>query len=465
MAPSVETTATVIAEKITGRQIINSRGRPTVEVDVKTTNGVSRAAVPSGSSVGAYEAVELLDGDSKMYNGYGVLNAVNFVNSVIGPAIASEKKLNLGDQKALDDKMIALDGTKNKSKLGANAILGVSLAAARAYSKGAKIPLYKHIADLSRTSSEGLSMPMPYFNLINGGKHAGNQLPVQEFMAIPTGAKTFSEAMRMGCELYSSLRKVLTEKYGQTAVNVGDEGGFAPPVSETSEALTLLTKAIDAAGYNGKIKIGLDVAASEFYVNGKYDLTFKKPQGDSSPRKVLSSDELSAFYVELMDKFPIVSFEDPFHENDIAAWAKFMQYSSRVQIVGDDLLATNPERIEMAIAKNLCNTLLLKPNQIGTLSETIQAAKLAQQGGMNVIVSHRSGETEDTFIADLAVGLAAGQIKAGAPCRSERLAKYNQLLRVEEELALSQNPNKTLDTATKPKLSASLTRFSAYASK
>ncbi|CDS14531.1 Putative Enolase [Lichtheimia ramosa] len=415
--------------KVHARQIFDSRGNPTVEVEVTTDKGVFRAAVPSGASTGIHEALELRDNIKADYVGKGVLKAVENVNKKIGPALI-EAKIPVVDQKAVDEFMIKLDGTKNKSNLGANAILGVSLAVAKAGAGEKGVPLYVHLADLAG-SKKPFVLPVPAFNVINGGSHAGNKLAMQEFMILPTGAKSFSEAMKMGSEVYHTLKGVIKAKYGQDATNVGDEGGFAPNIQDNKEGLELLVTAIEKAGYTGKIKIGMDCAASEFYKDGKYDLDFKNPQSD--PATYLTGEQLAELYKSFSEKYPIVSIEDAFDQDDWDNWAH-LENTSDYQLVGDDLLVTNPERIATAIEKKACNALLLKVNQIGSLTESIQAAKDSQAAGWGVMVSHRSGETEDTTIADLVVGLRTGQIKTGAPCRSERLAKYNQLLRIEEEL-------------------------------
>ncbi|KAI5080056.1 hypothetical protein GOP47_0005535 [Adiantum capillus-veneris] len=421
---------------VKARQIFDSRGNPTLEVDVGLSDKTfHRAAVPSGASTGAYEALELRDG-GKDYLGKGVSKAVNNVNQIIGPALVGKDPTN---QKEIDNFMVhELDGTKNewgwcKQKLGANAILAVSLAVCKAGAAVNKIPLYKHIANLAGNSS--LVLPVPAFNVINGGSHAGNKLAMQEFMILPTGASSFSEAMKMGSEVYHYLKSVIKKKYGQDATNVGDEGGFAPNIQENKEGLELLKVAIEKAGYTGKVVIGMDVAASEFFIEKekKYDLNFKEENNDGSQK--ISGDELIDLYKSFTEEYPIASIEDPFDQDDWGHYSKFTeQIGKKVQIVGDDLLVTNPTRVAKAIKELSCNALLLKVNQIGSVTESIEAVKMAKQAGWGVMTSHRSGETEDTFIADLAVGLATGQIKTGAPCRSERLAKYNQLLRIEEEL-------------------------------
>ncbi|KAJ3248992.1 hypothetical protein HDU78_008378 [Chytriomyces hyalinus] len=416
-------------QKIFARQIFDSRGNPTVEVDVTTEKGLFRAAVPSGASTGIHEALELRDGDKKKWLGKGVLKAVANVNSKIAPALIAAN-FDVKDQVAIDEFMINLDGTKNKENLGANAILGVSLAVARAGAADADIPLYQHLANLAGNKGP-LVLPVPAFNVINGGSHAGNKLAMQEFMILPTGAESFSEAMQMGSEVYHALKSVIKKKYGQDATNVGDEGGFAPNIQDNREGLELLKTAIAQAGYTGKIEIGMDVAASEFYKDGKYDLDFKSDSSDASQH--LSGEKLGELYQSFIKEYPIVSIEDPFDQDDWESYAKLTS-AVDIQIVGDDLTVTNPIRIQTAIEKKACNGLLLKVNQIGSVTESIRAAKLAQSDGWGVMVSHRSGETEDTFIADLVVGLKTGQIKTGAPCRSERLAKYNQILRIEEEL-------------------------------
>nr|XP_047907528.1 gamma-enolase isoform X1 [Anser cygnoides] len=342
--------------------------------------------------------------------------------------VSLEKGLSVVDQEKIDNLMLEMDGTENKSKFGANAILGVSLAVCKAGAAEKDVPLYRHIADLAGNSD--LILPVPAFNVINGGSHAGNKLAMQEFMILPVGAESFRDAMRIGAEVYHNLKSVIKEKYGKDATNVGDEGGFAPNILENSEALELLKEAIDKAGYTDKIVIGMDVAASEFHRDGKYDLDFKSPD---DPSRYISADELGDLYQSFVRDYPVVSIEDPFDQDDWEAWSKFTA-NVGIQIVGDDLTVTNPKRIERAVEEKACNCLLLKVNQIGSVTEAIQACKLAQENGWGVMVSHRSGETEDTFIADLVVGLCTGQIKTGAPCRSERLAKYNQLMRIEEEL-------------------------------
>ncbi|KAI5664846.1 hypothetical protein M9H77_24169 [Catharanthus roseus] len=421
-------------KSIKARQIFDSRGNPTVEVDVHLSNGVwARAAVPSGASTGIYEALELRDGGSD-YLGKGVSKAVNNVNSIIAPALIGKDPT---DQTGLDNFMVQqLDGTQNewgwcKQKLGANAILAVSLAVCKAGAAVLNIPLYKHIANLACNNK--LVLPVPAFNVINGGSHAGNKLAMQEFMILPVGASSFKEAMKMGVEVYHHLKSVIKKKYGQDATNVGDEGGFAPNIQENKEGLELLKTAIEKAGYTGKVVIGMDVAASEFYADKRYDLNFKEEKNDGSQK--ISGDQLKDLYKSFVSEYPIVSIEDPFDQDDWEHYSKMTaEIGEQVQIVGDDLLVTNPKRVEKAIREKTCNALLLKVNQIGSVTESIEAVRMSKRAGWGVMASHRSGETEDTFIADLSVGLATGQIKTGAPCRSERLAKYNQLLRIEEEL-------------------------------
>jgi len=416
-------------KSIHARSVYDSRGNPTVEVDVYTETGLHRAIVPSGASTGQHEAVELRDGDKAKWGGKGVLKAVENVNTVIAPALIA-KNFDVKDQKTVDDYLLELDGTPNKGKLGANAILGVSLAVAKAGAAEKKIPLYAHVADLAGTKKPYV-LPVPFMNVLNGGSHAGGRLAFQEFMIVPSTAPTFTEAMRQGAEVYQILKGLAKKRYGQSAGNVGDEGGVAPDIQTPEEALDLITDAIEQAGYTGQIKIAMDVASSEFYHDGKYDLDFKNP--DSDPTKWLTYEQLADLYKKLAEKYPIVSIEDPFAEDDWEAWSHFYK-TSDFQIVGDDLTVTNPLRIKTAIEKKACNALLLKVNQIGTLTESIQAAQDSYAAGWGVMVSHRSGETEDVTIADIVVGLRAGQIKTGAPARSERLAKLNQILRIEEEL-------------------------------
>ena len=422
---SLQMSASTISA-VHAREILDSRGNPTVEVEMTTSDGVFRASVPSGASTGAYEAVELRDGGDR-YLGKGVLTAVANVNDIIAPAVLG---MDPTEQRAIDDAMNTLDGTKNKATLGANAILGVSLAASKAGAAANGIPLYKHYAKLAGNDSEKFTMPVPCFNVINGGSHAGNKLAFQEYFVIPTGAATFSEAMQIGCEVYHTLGKIIKAKFGGDATLIGDEGGFAPPC-DNREGCELIMEALKKAGHEDKCTIGLDVAASEFKVKGEdgYDLDFKYDGN------VISGEELGNLYQELAADYPIVTIEDPFDEDDWESWSKFTAKNGEsFQVVGDDLTVTNIEKIGRAVEEKSCTCLLLKVNQIGTISESIDAVKLSKKNGWGVMTSHRSGETEDTYIADLAVGLCTGQIKTGAPCRSERLAKYNQLLRIAEEL-------------------------------
>uniref|UniRef100_A0A1B0AJN7 Enolase n=1 Tax=Glossina pallidipes TaxID=7398 RepID=A0A1B0AJN7_GLOPL len=415
-------------KSIHARQIFDSRGNPTVEVDLSTELGLFRAAVPSGASTGVHEALELRDKEKNNYHGKSVLKAVCHVNEIIGPELI-KANLEVTEQEKIDEFMIKLDGTENKSKYGANAILGISLAVCKAGAAKNGVPLYKHIANLA--SIKDIILPVPAFNVINGGSHAGNKLAMQEFMILPTGASSFTEAMKMGSEVYHHLKKVINDKFGLDATAVGDEGGFAPNIQSNKEALCLIKDAIELAGYTGKIEIGMDVAASEFFKDGQYDLDFKNPSSDKS--KWLSPEKLLGLYQEFINEFPIVSIEDAFDQDHWDAWSTITA-NTKIQIVGDDLTVTNPKRIQTAVEKKACNCLLLKVNQIGTVTESIKAHLLARENGWGTMVSHRSGETEDSFIADLVVGLSTGQIKTGAPCRSERLAKYNQILRIEEEL-------------------------------
>lgn len=417
-------------KSIKARQIYDSRGNPTVEVDLYTEDGqLQRAAVPSGASTGVHEALELRDKEKANWHGKGVLKAVAHVNETLAPALIA-RGFDVVNQNEIDKFMLELDGTENKSKFGANAILGISLAVCKAGAHAKKVPLYKHIADLAGVTE--LVLPVPAFNVINGGSHAGNALAMQEFMILPTGASSFTEAMKMGSEVFHHLKNVIKEQYGLEATCVGDEGGFAPNIENNKQGLELIKTAIERAGYTGKIDIGMDVAASEFYKDGKYDLLWKTKQGGQAAN-FLSGDQLGDVYRSFVAEYPIVSIEDPFDQDDWDSWSK-LTGSTSIQIVGDDLTVTNPKRIATAVEKKSCNGLLLKVNQIGTVTEAIEAHNLAKSNGWGTMISHRSGETEDTFIADLTVGLSTGQIKTGAPCRSERLAKYNQILRIEEEL-------------------------------
>jgi enolase len=410
-------------QAIKAHQVLDSRGNPTVEAQVQVSKVWYRAMVPSGASTGKHEAVELRD-KTKAYHGKGVHKAVKNINTLIAKKL---KGLNPTNQARIDNAMCKLDGTRNKHKLGANAILAVSLACARAGAGIKKVPLFKHIGKLTVTSPSLL--PVPQMNVINGGLHAGQKNDFQEHMLMPTGAKSFSKALQMGDECYHELKTLLKKKYGSQGILVGDEGGFAPPIKTLQQRLKIMEKAVHNAGYSvGKhITFALDCAATEFY-NAKK----KRYQIHN---KVYDSKRLAWFYEELCEQFPIHSIEDPFAEDDWQAWSEFTkEMGKKVQIVGDDLLVTNPIRIKKAIQKKACNALLLKVNQIGTLTEALTAARIAKKNKWKVIVSHRSGETEDSFIADLAVGINAGQSKFGAPARGERIAKYDQLLRIEEAL-------------------------------
>ena len=401
--------------KIVPREIIDSRGNPTVEVDVYTSEGFGRALVPSGASTGEHEALELRDKD-KRFLGKGVLKALENINKLIAPKVIG---MEVTEQEAIDNLMLEIDGTENKSKLGANSMLGVSLAVCKAAANGLNLPIYEYL------NREATSLPVPMLNVINGGKHAGGNLKIQEFMLIPHGFKKYNEALRAICEVYQVLRNNL-KKFGPSAINLGDEGGFGSPVDTAPEALDMLVEAIEDAGYKpGKqISIGLDSAASEFFEDSLYEVDGKK----------LTGSELVDYYIDLAERYPIISMEDPFDENDFDSFAELHAKLPDISVVADDLTVTNPKRIQMAIDKKAANYLLLKVNQIGTLTESIQAANLARDNGWGINISHRSGETEDAFIADLAVALGAERIKTGAPARGERTAKYNQLLRIEEQL-------------------------------
>ncbi|NYE96493.1 enolase [Psychromicrobium silvestre] len=407
-----------IIDAIHAREILDSRGNPTVEVEIGLDDGsVGRAAVPSGASTGAFEAVEKRDGDKTRYLGKGVLDAVSAVLDVIAPALLG---FDATDQRLIDQTMIDLDGTPNKGKLGANAILGVSLAVANAAADSADLPLYRYLG-----GPNAHVLPVPLMNILNGGSHADSDVDIQEFMVVPLGASTFSEGLRWGVEVYHELKKVLHEK--GLATGLGDEGGFAPNLPSNRAALDLITEAIKRAGYTPgqDIALALDVASSEFFKDGAYQF-----EGQAK-----SAGEMSAYYEELVRDYPLVSIEDPLDEEDWEGWQTLTAaIGDKVQIVGDDLFVTNPERLQRGIDSNAANSLLVKVNQIGSLTETLEAVSLAQRSGYTTITSHRSGETEDTTIADIAVATNAGQIKTGAPARSERVAKYNQLLRIEEDL-------------------------------
>lgn len=404
-------------EDVYARQILDSRGNPTVEVDVKLTNGIrGRAAVPSGASTGIFEALELRDGDKSKYLGKGVQKAVDNVNNIIAPELIGEKASH---QKEIDTFMIDMDGTENKSKLGANAILGVSLAVAKAASKAYDMALYRYLGGIN-----ALTLPVPMMNIINGGAHADNNIDFQEFMIAPVGAESFSHAIQMGSEVFHTLKKVLGDK--GMATSVGDEGGFAPNLGSNEEGIEVILEAIDKAGYNtDQIKICLDVASSEFYEDGKYIL-----EGNYFDNK-----EMTDFLDEWVKKYPIISIEDGMAEQDWEGWEMLTKrMGSRCQLVGDDLFVTNTRRLADGIRRKAGNSILIKVNQIGTLSETLDAISMAHASGYTTIISHRSGETEDTFIADLAVAVNSGQIKTGSASRSDRMAKYNQLLRIEQKL-------------------------------
>ena len=411
-------------KEIKAREVLDSRGNPTVEADVILESGAfGTAYAPSGASTGSREALELRDGDKSRYLGKGVLKAVANVNGPIREALLG---FDANDQRGLDQKMIDLDGTDNKAKLGANAILAVSLAAARAAAADKGVQLYAHIAELYGTPGQ-YTMPVPMMNILNGGEHADNNIDIQEFMILPVGAKTFAEALRMGAEVFHALKKVLSDKGMSTAV--GDEGGFAPNLASNAEALAVIKEAVVAAGYNlgTDIDLAMDCAASEFYKDGRYYL-----KGED---KVFTSHEFSDYLKGLTEQYPIISIEDGLDESDWEGFAyQTKLLGDKIQIVGDDLFVTNTKILKEGIEKGIANAILIKFNQIGTLSETLDAIKMAKDAGYGVIISHRSGETEDTSIADLAVGTCAGQIKTGSLCRSDRVAKYNRLLRIEEQL-------------------------------
>ncbi len=411
---------------ISARQILDSRGNPTIEVDVVTESGIlGRAAVPSGASTGTHEAVELRDNDKTHYLGKSVYTAVNNVNSVIREAL---KGSYIFDQADIDGRMIELDGTPNKGNLGANAILGVSLAVAKAAAEESRSPLYRYVGGVNSTM-----LPIPMMNILNGGAHADNGIDFQEFMVMPVGAESFSEALRMGTEIFHNLKAVL--KAQKLSTNVGDEGGFAPNLKNNEDAIKLVIESIEKAGYKPgqDVYIAMDAAASEFYNAEEKVYHFKKSTGDK-----LTSDQMVTFWADWCKKYPIISIEDGFAEDDWDGWKKMTaKIGNKVQLVGDDLFVTNVSRLSEGINKGIANSILVKVNQIGTLTETIQAVQMAQTNSYTSVMSHRSGETEDTTIADLSVGLHCGQIKTGAPSRSDRVAKYNQLLRIEEQLGNS----------------------------
>ena len=407
-------------KSVKAREVLDSRGTPTVEVDVLLEDGsFGRAAVPSGASTGVHEAVELRDGDNTRYNGKGVLKAVAAANGELAQAVIG---MEASEQTAIDEKMIAVDGTPNKGRCGANAILGISMAVAKAAAVSAGMPLYRYLG-----GEEAHILPVPMMNILNGGKHADNPIDIQEFMIMPVGAKTCREAIRMGAEVFQALKKNL--KAAGMNTNVGDEGGFAPNIASAKEALAFIVKSIESAGYKPgeDVCIALDAASSEFYEDGKYNL---KGEG-----KVLTNAELVGYYEELANEFPIVSLEDGMAEDDWEGWKMLTdRLGGKIQLVGDDLFVTNTKRLEMGIEKQIANSILIKVNQIGSLTETLNAIDMAHKAGYTAVVSHRSGETEDATIADIVVATGSGQIKTGSLSRSDRLAKYNQLIRIEEEL-------------------------------
>ncbi len=407
--------------KVKAREVLDSRGNPTVEVDIVTEHGIFRAMTPSGASAGQHEALELRDGDKSRYNGKGVLKAVSNINKIIAPKIIG---LDPVVQETIDNIMLKLDGTENKDTLGANAILPVSMAVTKAGATSRGLGLFEYIGEMFGVIPHML--PVPMCNVINGGKHAGQENSIQEHMLMPTGAKSFSEGIQMVSESYHQLAKLLKEKYGASGVLIGDEGGYAPSkMIDVDERLDIMLKAVSKAGYEGKIKIAMDPASSEFFYNGIYKI------GDKS----FSGGEMVDFYVNLCKKYPIVSIEDGLAEDDWDSWVEMVKkLGTKVQIVGDDLFVTNTKRIQKGIELSAANSVLIKLNQIGTVTETLNAIKMAHDQCWTAVVSHRSGETEDNFIADLVVGTSSGQIKTGAPARSDRNAKYNQLLRIEEEL-------------------------------
>ena len=408
-----------VIEDVYARQILDSRGNPTVEVDVKLSNGIiGRAAVPSGASTGIFEALELRDGDKNLYGGKSVLKAVNNINNIIAPELIGEKASH---QKEIDTFMIDMDGTENKSKLGANAILGVSLACAKAASLAYGMSLYRYLGGIN-----ALTLPVPMMNIINGGAHADNNIDFQEFMIAPVGAECFKHAVQIGAEIFHSLKKVLNNK--KLATSVGDEGGFAPNLQSNAEGIEVILEAVDKAGYDtDKVKICLDVASSEFYEDGLYKL--------AGENKVYTNVEMAEFLCDWVNKYPIISIEDGMAEQDWEGWRILTEkIGHKCQLVGDDLFVTNKRRLAEGIRRHVANSILIKVNQIGSLSETLDAISMAHAAGYTSIISHRSGETEDTFIADLAVAVNSGQIKTGSMSRSDRIAKYNQLLRIEQKL-------------------------------
>ncbi|MCC6013119.1 MAG: phosphopyruvate hydratase [Candidatus Verstraetearchaeota archaeon] len=402
-----------IIKKVYGREIIDSRGNPTVEAEVYTEKSFGRASVPSGASTGTHEAIELRDGN-KRFKGKGVLKSCRNINEVIGPSIIG---MDARNQKEIDEIMIKIDGTNNKSKLGANSILAVSLAVAKAAANTMGLPLFMYL------NKDANILPVPLMNIINGGKHAGSKLAIQEFMIVPARFNSFKEALRAGCEIYMELRNYLKNKYGVFAINVGDEGGFVPPISNTIEALEAIENSIRELGYSNEVFLALDAAATNFYNGKEYVIDGRN----------LSSEELLDYYLELISKYPIILIEDPFHEEDFYSFSEITK-KSKIEIVGDDIFVTNINRLKKGIENKAANSIIIKVNQIGTLTETINVVKFALENNYGIIVSHRSGETEDNYIADLAVAFGGGKIKTGAPARGERISKYNQLLRIEELL-------------------------------
>ncbi len=407
----------MIIERVWAREVLDSRGNPTVEAEVFAAGMSASAIAPSGASTGSYEAIELRDGEAR-FGGKGVLRAVDNIRSRVSPAL---KGMDPRDQRAVDEALLRLDGSANKASLGGNAVTAVSMAVAKMGAAAAGKQVYEHIGD------DGVTLPVPMFNIINGGKHAGGELRIQEFMVVPTGAASFSDCLRMSAEIYASLKTLLKNRYGVAAINIGDEGGFAPPLEDSFEALSTMSTAIEDAGYTpgGDVLLALDAAASEFHREGVYSIDGKE----------LSAGELVDHYALMVEEFPLISIEDPFDEEEFEALAELTRrLGDRVQIVGDDVFVTNVERLRKGISMGAANALLLKVNQVGTVSEAEDAARMSFSNGYNVVVSHRSGESEDVTIADLAVGWGTGQIKTGAPARGERTAKYNRLLRIEESL-------------------------------
>lgn len=432
---------TMSIRSIIGSYVYDSRGNPTIEVNLNCDHGTFRATVPSGASTGVHEALELRDKDNSEWAGKGVTRATRAINEVIAPQLI-KSGLDVTDQAGIDHLMIELDGTVNKANLGANAIVGVSMAIARAGAAKKQIPLYQHIAQLADLPTDNFVLPVPFFNVLNGGAHAGGSLAFQEFLIAPVGAESLEEAVKFGSNIYHKLKSLAIKKYGASAGNVGDEGGIAPDFHAAEQALDLIVEAIDQAGYQGKVRVAMDAApsayAKRFDNSFKYNINFKR---NNSAPKWLSGEELSNLYNQLITRYPFVSLEDPFAEDDWDSWKKYYETldHSKLQVIADDLTCTNPERISEAVKLKTADTLLLKINQIGSLSEALRSAKLAYDSGWGVQVSHRSGETEDTFIADLTVGLRTGQLKDGAMARSERVSKYNQLLRIERELGTARS--------------------------